>query len=209
MSITVTNDEQVAGLDLRRRFTVDEYRKMAEVGILDGQSKTELIAGEIFKMLPTGRPHRDCVSAFAELLFGHLPKEQWAVFIESTVEMEPENAPEPDIFVLHGSRMTFYQRDPLPEEYAYLIEISDSTLHVDRQRKLPLYAQFGVPEYWIVNLQNRSLEVYRVPAKDLESGRGYYKEKTIFAEGDLVSMTFDGLKPLEFRLSELLPGRSG
>ncbi len=180
---------QIDVMPERRRFTPDEYLRMAEVGVLKPAEKTELICGEVRTMLPTGRPHWVRVAELVMRLSRFLPSSDWCVVSQSTIEVN-DSMPEPDIVVLRGNSHTFLQRDPKPEEIALVIEVADSSLSFDRGSKLALYASAGVSDYWIVNIRDKQIETYSSPEKSPETSQ--FRTVKTFRQGELATHTFSG-----------------
>lgn len=149
----------------KRLFTVAEYYKMAEVGILAPDARVELINGEIIEMSPIKSNHAGHVRRFSTLLNEILLRK---VIIDSQnpLHINAYSEPQPDIMVLKWSPDFYTSRHPKPEDVYLLIEVADSSLRYDRETKLPLYAQAGVTEVWIVNLKKRCIEQYHQPKND-------------------------------------------
>ncbi|HEY7521374.1 MAG TPA: Uma2 family endonuclease [Methylomirabilota bacterium] len=147
----------------RRRFTVDEYHRMGEAGILNEDDRVELIRGEIVQMSPIGGDHASCVARLTHILLGRLHG-RVVLWPQNPLVILPDSEPQPDIILL-AWRGDFY-RDPLPgpADVALLIEVADTSLRYDRRVKGALYAEAGVREYWIVDLGGDAIEVYRDPA---------------------------------------------
>jgi Uma2 family endonuclease len=146
----------------RHRFTLDEYHRMAETGILNEDDRVELIRGEIVQMTPMGRRHASCVARLNDVLLGAL-RGHTVLWPQLPLTILPDSEPQPDVILLRY-RDDFY-RDALPgpEDVALLIEVADSSLRYDRRLKTPLYAEAGVREYWIIDLEGDAVEVYRSP----------------------------------------------
>lgn len=158
------NETQHARLDSqqpeKRRWTTDEYLKMAELGILAPNEKLELIDGEIYKkMSPVGLPHYWCVNRLTKL-FERTLGDKVFVSIQNPLWLDEHNAPEPDVVLL--PMMNTHIR-PGAKDALLVVEVSDSTLDIDRKLKLPLYAKFEVAEVWLINLIEQCVEVYREP----------------------------------------------
>ena len=147
----------------RRRFTVDEYHRMAEAGILGEDDRVELIEGEIVYMSPIGGRHIACVNDLNGLL---VPREGEGaiVSIQNPVRLGDHVEPEPDVTVLRWREGYRAGEMPTAADVLLLIEVADSSLNYDRQVKLRLYARALIPEVWIVNLQDRSIELYTGPS---------------------------------------------
>ena len=147
----------------RRRFTVHEYHRMAEAGILHEDDRVELIEGDIVEMTPIGSRHAMCVIRLTRLLVPLLEEEAF-VSPQNPVRLSERLEPQPDLAVL---RVRDYTGSlPGPEDVLFLVEVSDATLSYDRKVKLPLYARAGIPEVWIVNLENEAVERHTEPTED-------------------------------------------
>ena len=161
----------------KKLFTVDEYYRMVEAGILTGQDRTELIDGEIIEMSAMGSRHAAVVTRVNDM-FVSLFKGKALLRPQLPLRLNEFNEPEPDIAVLKPSQDCYASRHPGPADVFLVLEISDSSLKYDRDIKLPIYAAAGVPEVWIADLPNDALLVYRDP-----SGKGY-KNALVFRRGD-------------------------
>ena len=148
----------------RHRWTVDDYHRMAEVGLLDADARVELIEGEIVEMAPIGDPHIDVSNRLTRLLVLAVG-ERGIVSVSNPVRLNAHSEPQPDFAVLRP-RADYRTRGPRPDDAMLVVEVSDTTLRRDRGVKRPLYASAGIPEYWIVNLEERYVEIHRSPAGD-------------------------------------------
>ena len=146
----------------RRRFTVDEYHKMGEAGILPEDDRVELLDGEIVEMTPINVPHAVCVDRLNKLLNRSLPDE-FVVRVQSPIFINELNEPQPDVAVLKPADYLRMPQHPGPSDLVLVIEVADSTLREDRGRKVPEYARAGIPEAWIVNIPKGVVEVYSEP----------------------------------------------
>jgi Uma2 family endonuclease len=146
----------------RHRITVDEYHRMAEVGLLAPDARVELIDGEIIDMPPIGNPHMANVNRLTRLLVLAVG-EGAIVQCQGGIQLGDFNEPQPD-FALLVARADFYEHQrPQAYDAQLLIEVSDSSLRYDMKTKMPLYAQYGVPEYWIIDIGGKRLRVFRRP----------------------------------------------
>lgn len=143
-----------------RRFTATEFLLMEEAGVFKPNERVELIEGEIIPMLPIGPFHSDTVDELIEL-FSSKSKGRWRVRGQHAVEIDDESLPQPDVTLV--KRRRYGKAHPRPEDVYLLVEVAESSLRFDRKRKLPLYAKAGIPEYWIINLKDRTVEVHREP----------------------------------------------
>jgi Uma2 family endonuclease len=148
----------------RHRWTVDEYHRMGEVGLLDPDVRVELIEGEIVEMAPIGDAHAAISNRLTRLLVVTVG-ERGIVAVGNPVRLNQNSEPQPDFTVLRA-RGDYETRGPRPEDVMLAVEVSDTTLRRDRRVKLALYARAGIPEFWIVNLETREVEIYRSPAGD-------------------------------------------
>lgn len=148
----------------RHRWTADEYHRMGEVGLLGPDDRVELIEGEIIEMAPIGDPHAAVSNRLNRLLVLAVG-DNGIVAVGNPVRLTLYSEPQPDFSVLRP-RAGYDTRGPRPEDVMLAVEVSDTTLRKDRRVKLALYARAGIPEFWIVNLQSREVEIYRSPAGD-------------------------------------------
>lgn len=151
-----------AALPQRLLFTVGDYYRMADVGILAEDDAVELIEGEIIRMSPTGSRHASRVKKLNRLLTMNLG-EAAIVAVQDPVHLGDLSEPEPDLSVLRPRDDFYENRHPTPDDVLLLIEVSDSSLDFDHQVKLPLYARYDIQEVWVVDLRNTRVEVYRGP----------------------------------------------
>jgi Uma2 family endonuclease len=147
----------------KKLFTVDEYYRMAEAGILTPNDRVELIDGEVITMSPIGNRHAGCVAA-ATHAFSQAFAGRTVVSVQNPLRLSDYTEPEPDI-VLLKPRADFYRTKRMWAEDALLVlEVSDTTFAYDRDVKLPRYAAAAIPEVWIEHLEDDALWVYRDPA---------------------------------------------
>ncbi len=161
----------------RQLFTVDDYYKMAETGILDSDDRVELLDGEILKMSPAGSYHSGCINTLAQHFFLNL-QNLATVSIQNPVRLDAYSAPEPDVALLHYRDDHYKASLPIPEEIHLLVEVADSSLDKDLYVKIPLYAKALVPEAWIIDLSSRTVHVFRDPSD------GEYQSRAIYSEND-------------------------
>ena len=165
---------------VRRRFTVEEYLKMVETGILNEDDRVELLDGEVVTKMTPGPAHNASVANLTRLLILGLGSR--AVLLPGpTVRLSKMSAPEPDLLLVRPEPRAYRDRYTEPGDVLLLIEVADSSLSRDRNLKLPLYAEAGIREYWIVNEQDQTIEVYLEP-----SGSGYRSPQT-YGRGETVN----------------------
>jgi len=164
----------------RRRFTVDEYHRMGEVGILTRGDRVELIDGEIIEMTAMDAPHLRCVIFLTETFIRGL-EGRALVAPQLPLRLTNWTEPEPDIALLRPPLDRYGQMIPASRDVLLAVEVADTTLRYDRGVKLPRYAAADVPEVWIVDLNGEAVEVYREPSTD------GYRESRRLERGDAVA----------------------
>ena len=136
---------------------------MAENGILAPDARVELLEGQIVDMLPIGPFHSGTVSRLLNL-FARRGGDRWIVNAQNPVRLSSQSEPQPD-FVLLRPRADFYTKQhPVSADVFLVVEVADSSVRFDREEKLPVYARAGIVEFWLVNLVERVIEVYREPS---------------------------------------------
>lgn len=158
----------------RYRFTVDEYYKLAEAGVLSEDSRVELIEGEIVMMTPIGRRHAACVDRLNNLLAA-LVGDRAIVRVQNPILLSGDTEPEPDVSLLRPRDDFYAQSEPGPGDVFLVIEVADSSLAYDREVKLPLYARAGIPEVWIADLGDESVSTYASPGPEGDAERRTYR----------------------------------
>jgi len=146
----------------RHHLSIDDYHKMAEVGILAPDVNVELIEGEIIDMAPIGSQHAGMVAYLIDLLTHQLAKKA-IINVQNPIILGTQSEPQPDLLILKPRKDFYRQAHPKPDDVFLLIEISDTTLQYDREIKIPLYATYNIPEIWLVNIKEQRLEIYRTP----------------------------------------------
>lgn len=179
------------------RFTQEEYVAMAEAGILAPDASVELIDGHIVEVRPENSFQRIAVAKASERLIRALENLSYFVQTQSTLPLDELNMPEPDLAVLRGEPDDVLRGEP---EIVLVVEVADTSLDQDRSVKQALYAERDVSEYWILNLQNRTLEVYWDPGE-----REYRQRRTLYGNESVVPRFED---TLSFQVEALLPARS-
>ncbi|HEY9662813.1 MAG TPA: Uma2 family endonuclease [Allocoleopsis sp.] len=180
---------------LRKKFTVGQYHQMIESGILTDRDRVELIKGEIIEMSPVGRRHAACVDRLTELFVLRLTSRA-IVRTQNPIRLSDDSEPQPDLALLRR-RDDFYETGhPKPEDIFLVIEVSDTTVDFDREIKIPTYAEEGIAEAWLIDLNAQIIEVYQQP---VPSG---YQSKQQFDRGQ--SITLPGFSGIQFDVEQLL-----
>ena len=165
---------------IRHRFTVVDYHKMAEAGILGEDDRVELIEGEIVDMTPISRRHQACVDRLNELFVRGLG-EQVIVRVQGSIRLNDRSEPQPDLVLLRRRADFYRDTDAAPEDVLLIIEVADTSLPYDQGIKAPLYARAGIPELWLVDLNGPSITVHREP------GPAGYRSVSVVRNDDRLS----------------------
>ena len=143
-------------------WTVQDYYRMSDLGILDPNERTELIAGQIVLMTAKGTPHVITLQLLARNLQEQLG-EIALIRTQDPIRLDNFSAPEPDLAIVKGTILDYAAHHPVPDDIYLVIEVADSTLKQDCQVKDKLYAQSNIAEYWVVDLKNRQVNIFRDP----------------------------------------------
>ena len=147
----------------RRRLDVDAYYRMAEAGILTASDRVELIDGDIIDMVPIGSPHAGHTISLVQAFAQAAADERVLLAVQTPLRLDRYNEPQPDVMLLRPRPDRYKRRHPSTGDVLLLVEVSDSSLAYDRSTKLSLYARFGVPEVWIVDIPGAAVEADRNP----------------------------------------------
>jgi Uma2 family endonuclease len=206
VSTTVTLPTSVPGLDSLPsagimdslyRMTVDQYERLVNTGVLDGQP-IELINGLLVRKMAKKPPHVVACEAMRDELLPLVPA-GWRLTIEAPVRIPDFDEPEPDLGLVRGARDQYEDHHPGPADIGLLVEVADSTLDRDRSEKQLAYARGRVPIYWIVNLVDRQIEIYSGPTP---TG---YRDRQIVARDERVHLLLDGQDVGQIAVSAVLP----
>ncbi len=148
----------------RKKFTVPEYHRMGEFGILNEWERFELIKGDILCMTPIGSRHASHVGRLNQLFAAKFGREA-LVWVQNPVQLDDSSEPEPDIALLLPRKDFYAARHPTPKDIFLIVEIADTTIRYDRKVKLPLYGKSGIREFWLVDLKAQCVEVYTKPSE--------------------------------------------
>src|SRR5262249_47886852 len=147
----------------RRRFTIDEYHRMAEFGILTEDDRVELLDGEIIEMAPIGLRHASICDRLTRLFTRHLGDRVIVRVAGPILLPKQDSEPQPDLTLLRP-RSDFYSRaHPEPADVLLTVEVMDTSAYRDRRVKLPLYGRASLGEVWLVDAEQEHVEVYRHP----------------------------------------------
>jgi Uma2 family endonuclease len=164
----------------RHQFNVDDYDRMAATGVLGDDDRVELIEGEILEMSPIGDKHIGCVRR-CNYIFSRILGDRVVIDVQSSARINDRSQPQPDLMLLRSVPEMLRDVTPRPEDVLLLIEVADSSLDFDRQVKIPLYARSNIAEFWLVNIPQGVIDVYRDPTPD------GYRTVLIARRGDQIS----------------------
>ncbi len=171
----------------KRWITTDEYERMGAAGIFGTDARLELIEGSIYEMSPIGSRHAACVDTLTFILVG-LAQRNFIVRIQSPIRLSDFSEPQPDVTLLRWQADRYRTAHPRPADVLLIIEVTGTTIETDRTVKLPLYAQAGINEVWLINLPDERIELYAAPVG------GVYQTVQHFARGeDVQAQTLPGL----------------
>jgi Uma2 family endonuclease len=184
-----------------RRFTVDEYRRMGETGVLTKDDRVELLEGWIVQKTVHNPPHDATVDLAHEVVRQRLPSD-WRARIQSSITTG-DSEPEPDLAVVIGTARTYASRHPGPPDIGLVIEVADSSLKHDRVFKGRIYSRAGTRCYWIVNLVDSTIEVYEDPSGPVTDPA--YRTRRVYRLNDSVPLVLAGSEVARIPVSSLLP----
>ena len=183
-----------------RRWTRSEYDRLVNLGVFEGEP-LELLAGQLVVAEPHGAYHASSISAADYAVRAALPP-GWLVRVQLPIGLDDESEPEPDLAVVPGRPGDY--RAAHPERPALVVEVAESSLDFDRQHKGSLYARARIEDYWIVNLVDRVVEVYREPGADPSAIHGWhYRSVTTLAPSAVVVPL--ALPSARIAVADLLP----
>ncbi|OWK37994.1 hypothetical protein FRUB_07114 [Fimbriiglobus ruber] len=183
-----------------RQLTVDQYLAMARHGILTKDDRVELLDGWIVNKMTIHPPHSFAVCSLQDL-FSFLPQRDWSLRIQQSIVL-PTSVPEPDVAIAVGARTLYMDRHPGPKDLPLVIEVADSSLAADQTVKLGIYAGAKLPQYWIVNLIDRRVEVYTEP----RGGKNpLYRKRVDYGPDGVVPVALFGQEFGSIPVREILP----
>jgi Uma2 family endonuclease len=179
-----------------RLWTVQEYHRMAETGILGEDERVELLEGKIIWMSAKGTAHCSAVGRTYKLLEKLLGNQAW-ISIQDPIALNQRSEPEPDIAVVKIDSLDYADHHPTPNEVYLIIEVADTSLKFDCETKGKAYAQAGITDYWVLDVLNRQLYVFREPNED-----GYQSQVILAEDGTISPKQFPNV---QIRILEMLP----
>lgn len=171
-----------------RRLTVKEYYQMGALGILDPHESIELINGQIVKKPMKGTSHEAAITRIGRIL-GNALQSSALIRYQAPIHLNKYSEPEPDLAIVKLDELDYENHHPQPREIYLLIEVADSSIERDTDFKAKVYAQAEISDYWVLDLSNRQLYVFRQPFQ------GDYQQKTILSESEDISiLAFETIK---------------
>jgi len=177
-----------------KRFTLDEYHRLGELGFFHEDDHIELINGEIMEMASKGTAHETCLRK----LWKELPKilgDKATLQSQAPIALPPNSEPEPDFAIVQNRADDYLSAHPKPTDVLLVIEVSDSSLAYDQDVKIPLYAKAGIADYWIFNLFDNYLEAYSEAYQDNQGKYGYLNKRIVLSNRVINFPCFPDLSP--------------
>jgi Uma2 family endonuclease len=180
-----------------KRWTVEDYHRMSELGMIHADERTELIAGQVLFMAAKGTPHVMALRLLAIALDAFLADLPFFVSTQDPIQLDDFSEPEPDCAIVRGTILDYVDRHPCPSDIALVVEVADSTLKYDTEVKDKLYAQSGITDYWVLDLKNRQLHVFRNPTPT-----GYTSHLILTEPNQITPIAFPNIT---LNLTDILP----
>ncbi|MCY4414887.1 MAG: Uma2 family endonuclease [Chloroflexi bacterium] len=168
---------------IQRKFTVDEYYRMGEAGVLSPDERTELLEGEIILMAPIGSRHASCVDFFTKATAPLALADRVILRVQNPVFLDQSTEVQPDIALVRPA--SYADAHPRPEDVLLLIEVADTTIGADRRDKLPAYAEAGIPEAWLADVNAQAVDIHTDPRDG-----AYANVRTVEMDGALTPTAF-------------------
>ena len=179
-----------------KKWSVEDYHRMIEFGILTREDQVELLEGVIVQLSPQRSPHAATTQCASDYLRERLMG-QVIVRVQLPITLPPDSEPEPDIAIVRLDPRKYFDRHPQSNDILFLAEVADSTLREDRTRKAKLYAKANISEYWVLDVNNRQVLGFR------KSNSDCYCEEFTLSENDSIELVaFPGIL---LSISQLFP----
>lgn len=186
-----------------KKFTIEDYHRLTQLGFFQENDKVELIRGELIYMAAKGTPHSVCETRLERELY-KLIGERATLRGQQPIILSSHSEPEPDRVIVKNRADDYLSTHPHPEDILLLIEIADSSLDYDQITKLFVYAENNISYYWIFNLVDLCLECYREPYQKLQGDFGY-RNKSIYLPNESVALPC--FPDLTLDLSQVFPSK--
>jgi Uma2 family endonuclease len=182
-------------------LSVEQYHAMARAGILEEGAPIELLEGYLVEKMTKHPPHSVATQLIQDALRKVLPT-GWRAVAQDPITLF-DSEPEPDVAVVRGDARRYLMRHPGPTEVALVVEVSDSSLALDRGSKQRIYARAGIPAYWIVNLNDQCVECFADPVGPATNPR--YNSAKVYAAGESIPLVIDGVEVGSIIVDDILP----
>lgn len=180
----------------RRLFSVSEYHRMIDAGVLGPEDRIELLEGEIVEMSPIGSRHASCVKKLNALLNSALSGRA-VVGVQDPVAISESTELQPDLSLLRLRDDFYASAHPRPADILLIIEVADTSSDYDRRVKMPLYAKAGLPEVWLIDLGQNVVQVYRQPSQSQFTSAEVRRRED--------SLPLPGLEGIRLRVADMFP----
>jgi Uma2 family endonuclease len=184
-----------------RRFSVAEYHRLIELGMLTEDDNIELLEGYLVHKMSRNPPHDAAIQKGMKRWLRVLPA-GWDLRVQSAITLT-ESEPEPDFAIVRGDENAYLTRHPTAADIGLVVEVSDSTLPGDRDDKGRIYARAGIPCYWIVNLVDGQIEGYTSPSGPVADPK--FAQRVDYRPGDSVPLILGGTTVVQVAVQDLLP----
>jgi Uma2 family endonuclease len=178
-------------------WTVENYHRMGEFWVIRPDERTELIGGQVLLMPPRGAPHVGALLLLVLALNAQLVNQPFFVSTQDPIQLDDFSEPEPDCAIVRDTTLDYGDRHPDSTDIALVVEVADSTLKYDVEVKDKLYAQSGITDYWVVDLKNRQLHVFRNP-----TATGYTSHLILTEPNQITPIAFP---QITLALTDILP----
>jgi Uma2 family endonuclease len=182
------------------RFSVKQYHRLVELGILNDNDRVELLEGYIVDKMPQNPPHGAAIVRITKRMARVIPDE-WLLRVQLPITFRTSE-PEPDFAIVAGPEERYVVRIPIPRDVELFMEVADSSLLTDRRLKGPLFASAKIPQYWIINLVERKIEVYSHPRGGMKPA---YRDRRDYGVGELVPLILGSREICLIAVRDLLP----
>ena len=184
-----------------RQFTVDEYHRLINAGVIREGERIELLEGWLVQRTPIQPPHAVAVGLTSDRI-DHLLSSDWIIRVRQPITLSGSE-PEPDVSVARGKDRDYLGHHPNRTTTGLVIEVADSTLDKDRTVMARIYARDNLPVYWIVNINDEQIEVYTDPTGDCDEP--VYRNRRDYHRGEEVPLVLDGVEIARIPVADLLP----
>jgi Uma2 family endonuclease len=177
-------------------WTVDDYHRMIASEILTTESRVELIEGQIIEMSPQQPPHAATTQIASDYL-RKLLEGKATIRVQLPITIRPNSEPEPDIAAVRIKLQNYINSHPAPDDIFLLVEVADSTLNTDRNKKSRTYAKAKIQEYWVLDVNSQQIYIFREPGEN-----GYMQQIILDINAKISLVTFP---EIEVQIKQLFP----